>query len=64
MNLKRTIQFAEKLTVTKDFGVQLVTSYTLGRTQNLFVQFAHIHDVVIQEVIQNVSFVTLPMKAS
>ncbi|XP_037025979.1 uncharacterized protein LOC119067230 [Bradysia coprophila] len=44
---------SEKLTVTKDFGVQLLTTYTLGRTRSLFIQFAHIHDVVIQEVIQN-----------
>lgn len=49
-----TFTFLEKLTLAKNFGVQLVTKYSLGRKKSVFIQFLHIHDVVITEVIQNV----------
>lgn len=51
---KKIVNFLEKLTVTKDFGVQLLTTYSIGRKKSIFIQFAYIHEVVITEVIQNV----------
>lgn len=52
-------EFLEKITVTKDFGVQLLTTYTLGRANSIFILITHIHDVVISEVIQNVRLIAL-----
>lgn len=51
---KELIEFVEKITVTRDFGVQLTTVFAFDRTNSTFIQCAHIHDVVITEVIQDV----------
>ena len=49
------IYISESILVISSLGIQCTTTFLTGRTKSVFIDFKHVHDIVILEAVSMVS---------